>query len=273
MRRWRTGALAVGALSVLAGSPSVAMAGTGQPATPGSDRTVVADQGLNSVAFSGDSAAVKNFTLIAGQYFIDANAQYDALNDPNGAGNCFFSGYLDNLQTGSHATLGGPVPITPYVPYSQTATGYLAGDTYRLVMLPSTNCDWRVTIVAAGSTSPSLSIASVGVYRMSHGKLVQTSVVPFGSTVEFIVSYRVEGKLPGTVIGELTLQEKSGPLQKAYLKGEKAIEKAYLSATFSAKEHDVPGPAVATFILTAGNLLASRAFHFTLENALGTPSG
>ena len=80
-------------------------------------------------------------------------------------------------------------PITPFVPYSQTATGYLAGDTYRLVMLPSTNCDWRVTIVPAGSSSPSLSIASVGVYRMSNGKLVQTSVVPFGTTVEFIVSY------------------------------------------------------------------------------------
>ena len=51
------------------------------------------------------------------------------------------------------------------------------------------------------------------------------------------------------------------------------MEKAYLSASFSAKEHDVPGPAVATFILTAGNLLASRALHFTLENAVGTPSG
>jgi hypothetical protein len=271
MRRWRAGALVAGALSVIVGSPSVAMAGTSQLAV-GADGTIVAKQAVDSVAFSGDTAAVKIFTLIAGRYFIDAYAQYDALNDPNGAGNCLFSGYLDDMQTGSHAALGGPAPITPYVPYSQTATGYLAGGPYRLVMLPFTNCDWRVSIVPTGPSSPSLSIQSVGVYRMSNGKLVQTTVVPFGPTVYFIVSYGVSGKLPGPLSGELTLQEKSGPLQKANLKGE-GVEKAYLSATFSVKEHDVPGPAVATFILTAGNLLASRVLRFTLENALGTPSG
>ena len=86
----------------------MAMAGTGKPATPVSERTVVADQGLNSVAFSGDSAAVKNFTLIAGRYFIDAYAQYDALNDPNGAGNCFFSGLPRQLADGEPCHPGRP---------------------------------------------------------------------------------------------------------------------------------------------------------------------
>ena len=204
---------------------------------------------------------------------IDAFAEYDAIRDPSGSGECYFEGSFDNLQTGKHATLGSHAPIQASVPYDQSASGYLPSDTYKLVVLPFTDCDWRVTILPASAAGPGIGIVSAGVYLMVSGKLTETTVVPMGETAYFIVSYSVEGKLPATLTGKVTIKESSGPPQTAPLKGETGVYKAYLSAVFSTKTHDVPGPATATFTLTAGKLQVTSLVHFTLGSGLGTPSG
>lgn len=235
------------------------------PERPGAKRAA------GAVSFSGDAGAVHEFSLSGGQYYIDVFA-VDALG-PTGTGKCLFSGNLTDLTDGQQSQIDRAGFVQSGVPYSQTATGTLHAGDYRLYIAPNSNCDWRFSIVPSGQGA-TLSIRTVGVYSLAGSNFVLLHDVPMnGETVYFIVSYNITGTLPTTLTGQFTLQESSGPLQKVSLEGFKDEEKAYATASFSTKEGDVAGPAVATFILTSGKLGVSKALHFTIGSASGAPSG
>ncbi len=133
--------------SVTTQSASVPSSSVTSP-EPASTATPSATAGGQS--FSGHAGVVETFSLPAGSYVIDVYAQYDPTYDASGSGQCFFSGAFDNLTTGSHAALGGAAPLVQGVPLANTVNGSLGAGNYQLTIFPTTNCDWRFTVVPAG---------------------------------------------------------------------------------------------------------------------------
>lgn len=122
--------------------PSSGPGPTNPSATPTSTQS--SSQGVN---IRGDSGTVQTFNLTAGDYVINQQAQYDPTNDPAGSDECFFSGDLDDLTSGTSAALGSDAPIQASVPLAKTVSGNLAAGTYKLDIFNTTTCDWDVTIV------------------------------------------------------------------------------------------------------------------------------
>jgi len=264
----------------VAGAPASALAGPlAQPASHipagGVDRTVIAAQAGDSQFFSGASAAVYTFVLRGGRYAIDVYAQYDPQNDPSGSGQCLFNGYLDNQTTGSHAPLGGVVPIGQFVPFHTAVTGTLSAGSYELNILPFTTCDWRVTILDLGPsptttvapiTSP-VEILAVRSYIVRGTTFTPTTVVHMGQLIDFVVFYDLAAA-SGPLAGDITIKESgkgAQPPQTFHLNAAKAgVKEFFAGIIFSRKTHDVDGPAVATFTIGASKQHTSRALNFTL---------
>jgi hypothetical protein len=132
---------AVAALLSFAGAVPAAFASTQEsspfPYDPG------------GVTFSGGLAGgLLTFSIPAGRYSLNVVASYDPANDPDGSGQCLFSGALDYLSgSGGSAPLGGIAPVTSWVPFvlGPLAGSYGAGD-YKIYIYPETTCSWTVEL-------------------------------------------------------------------------------------------------------------------------------
>jgi hypothetical protein len=258
--------IALAAIFVLLSTSAAALAG---PAAQGTALRPAAAKGQVAEFFKGSGAALYNFTLQAGRYDIQIYAQYTPVNDVSGSGECSFDGYLDNLTTGSHASVGTSFPIQEQVPWNQPAVGNLAAGTYQLYIFPGTTCEWSVEIVALGPPSkvtPAIHIVFAGLYVEHGSKFTPVTVVHMDQTTDFSVFYTVSGTLPGPLTGQIVVHEtKPGPTQTFRLAvATNGTKQFYIDLTFAPKYGAVVGPAEATFTITSGKLHASRTVHFAV---------
>jgi hypothetical protein len=264
----RTGFVVLAALVAPISATPTALAAPASPpashvAAQRPARTLVGAE--DSEFFSGLGAAFYTFNLQSGRYEIDVFALYSSLNDPSGSGECLFGAYIDGVQTPVHISLSVPVPIVDPVPFHITPIVSLAAGEYKLDVLPLTDCEWRVTILDLKPVAPAIDILAVRSYLIHGRTFTPTNVVPMGQPTDFSVFYSLAGPPAGPLAGKVTIRESAGPAQTYHLYAAKTETKQfYVGILFSRQGHDVPGPAVATFTVTAGALHASRALHFTL---------
>ena len=73
----------------------------------------------------------------------------------------------------------------------------------------------------------------MGAYLIRSGKFTPVTVVPMGQPVYFFVFYKVEGTLPATLTGHVTVQQRCGPPTTFSLKPVKGVDRAYFAGVFA----------------------------------------
>jgi len=207
------------------------------------------------------------FSLQGGRYDINVLATYNALYDAGNSGQCLFTAYMNGVEKPQFVSLGTAIPVRASAPYLPTVAVTFPAGHQKLIVSPTTNCTWSITILRRGSSVPGIEIVGVQSYLIRGTTLTPTTVAHMGQSLEFFVFYRLVGGLTGTPKGTITFQEHASPPQSAPLvavKDANGLKQMGVTSAFSLKAHDTLGPAVATFAITVGTLHMSESLRFTL---------
>ncbi len=266
--------LAVGALVgfILVGLPGATAASSQRRlytvAARPSGRAVMPRSSADGRFFLGNGGAVDGpFRLQGGQYDIHVLATYNSSDDVGNSGSCLFTAYLNGIEKPQFVSLGTAVPVQASAPYLTTLAVTFPAGHQKLIVSPTTNCAWSITILRRGPAVPGIEIVAVQSYLISPTTLTLATVVHMGQSFGFSVFYRLVGGLKGTPKGTITFQEHTGSPQSAPMvpvKDVNGVKQMAITAAFSLKLHDTPGPAVATCTITVGKLHVSEALHFTV---------
>ena len=274
MTRQRPWFLAAGALVglILVGLPGAAADSSQRRVHAGADRSsgraALPTRSADGRFFLGSGGAVDGpFRLQGGQYAIDILATYTSSYDAGSSGSCLFTAYLNGIETPQFVSLGTAIPVQASAPYLTTIAVTFPAGHQKLIVSPTTNCTWSLTILRRGPSVPGIEIDAVQSYLIRGTTVTPTTVAHMGQSAGFSVFYRLVGGLKGTPKGTITFQEHTGAPQSAPMvpvKDVNGIKQMAVTAAFSRKEHDTPGPAVATFAIAVGTLHVSEVLHFTL---------
>jgi len=218
--------------------------------------------------FQGNGGAVDGpFSLQGGRYDINVLSTYNSLYDAGASGSCLFTAYLNGVEKPQFVSLGTAIPVLASSPYLTTLAVTFPAGHQKLIVSPTTNCTWSITILRHGPSVPGIEIVGAQSYLIHGTTLTPTTVVHMGQSFEFFAFYRLVGGLKGTPKGTITFQEHAGPPQPAPLvavKDANGLKQMGVTSVFSLKTHDTLGPAVATFAITVGTHHVSESLHFTV---------
>jgi hypothetical protein len=207
------------------------------------------------------------FSLAGGRYEVDLLAQYNSITDVANSGECIFGAYIDGIETPIHLTLSAPVPVGDFVPFHYTPMVAFPAGHYRLVVLPGTDCDWRVSILRLGPSGPAIAITSLGIYLHRGNTFTPTTVVHAGQTIDFSVFYRLDGNPSGTPSGRVAFSEHGKAITSYSLRpwtDAHGTKQLYINIKIGKVNANSPQTVVATFTVTVGSLRASQSMSFTL---------
>jgi len=218
--------------------------------------------------FQGNGGAVDGpFRLQGGRYDINVLSTYNSLYDAGNSGQCLFTAYLNSVEKPQFVSLGTAVPVLASSPYLTTLAVTFPAGHQKLIVSPTTTCDWSITILRHGPSVPGIEIMGVQSYLIHGTTLTPTTVAHMGQSFEFFVFYRLVGGLKGTPKGTITFQEHKSPPQSFSMfpvKDANGLKQMGVTSAFSLKTHDTPGPAVATFAIAVGTHHMSESLHFTV---------
>jgi hypothetical protein len=260
---WILAAAAIVAL-LLAGLPNV-LAGPARHVTLSHPARMAGDMQF----FYGSGPAFEGpFSLAGGRYEVDLWAQYNSITaDASNSGECIFGAYIDGIETPIHLTLSVPVSIGDFVPFHYTPMVAFPAGHYKLVVLPGTDCDWRVSILRLGSAGPAIAITSLGIYLHRGNTFTPITVVHAGQTIDFSVFYRLAGNPIGTPSGRVAFSEHGKAIASYGLRpwtDAHGTKQLYINIKFGKVNAHAPQTVVATFTVTVGSLRASQSMSFTL---------
>lgn len=266
IRRSRFLAAGASVALMIVGLPGAAAA----PSQRAAGRAATPSRAADGRFYLGQGGAVAGpFSLQGGRYDINVLATYNSSYDAGNSGSCLFTAYMNGMEKPQFVDLGTAIPVLASSPYLTTLAVTFPAGHQKLIVSPTTNCNWSITILRRGPSVPGIEIDAVGSYRIQGTTFTPTTVVHMGQSFDFSVFYRLVGGLKGTPKGTITFQEHTGAPQSASMfpaTGANGLKQMAVTAVFSLKTHDTPGPAVAKFTVTVGKLHVSQSLHFTLAD-------
>jgi hypothetical protein len=206
------------------------------------------------------------FHLNGGKYVVNVLVNYNSGYD-SGSGQCLFTAYMNGVEQPAFLSLGAAVPVLPSAPYRATIPVTATAGHYKLIVSPTTTCDWSITILSSGPAAPGIEVVGAHSYLHVGTNFTPKSVVHMGETFLFEVFYRLVGGLKGTPTGTITIQEHAGGPQTYPLliaKDANGIKQMYNNVVFTQKSGDTPGAAVVKFTITVGGHRVSKRLKFTV---------
>ncbi|HWE61305.1 MAG TPA: hypothetical protein VHB98_06310 [Chloroflexota bacterium] len=250
---------------LIAGLPNAVAARAHAPG-----RAVIASRAGDARFFSGHGGDLRGpFSLLGGRYELDVWARYNALYDAGNSGDCIFGAYIDGIETPMHVTLSTPIPIADFPSFHYTPTVYFPAGHYKLVIVPSSDCDWSVSILRLGPAVPAIDIVAVRSFLHRGNTFTPTSVVHWGQTINFAIFYTLQGAVSGTPAGTIAIAQHGKDFRTFHLRPWKdtdGTQQLYINLIFTPGKGATPGPAVAAFSVTVGTLHVHQSLDFTVAS-------
>lgn len=136
-------------VAATAGTPAPT-AGLEAPASGAGKMGTVLSQPGQEAFFSRVGAGGGTFALAGGTYDLDLLAEYSASDDPDGAGRCQFSGYVQGGRPPVHLSLSADAPIQQTTPYNTSPVLVLGAGQYALTVSVFTTCWWKFVVLDLG---------------------------------------------------------------------------------------------------------------------------
>ena len=104
--------------------------------------------------YLGHGGAVRGpFHLSGGKYVVNVLVNYNAGFD-SGSGQCLFTAYMNGVDDPGRLGLGTAVPVLPSAPYRTAISVTATAGRYKLIVSPTTTCDWSIAILSTAPAAP-----------------------------------------------------------------------------------------------------------------------